>query len=134
MKKTISEIFDFGDNKVYSYFFSHLDSNIKQYIRQQYEHKASKDFFTLDVDKLTDIVKFVIVHGFDYEAAKREEEERLRKEQEKNKKKEEPKEEKPKEEKPPAPPRPRTPPPPPEPVFANVKPRISTRLEVDKIP
>ena len=71
MTQTTKDIFDFGDNKVYEYFFSHLDNNIKGYIKEQYAHKAAKDFYLLDVEKLTDIVKFCIMHGFDFEAAKR---------------------------------------------------------------
>ena len=66
MKKTIKDIFDFGDNKVYDYFFSHMESNIKQYIKQEYSHKAAKDYYLLDVEKLTEIVKFCIMHGFDF--------------------------------------------------------------------
>lgn len=49
MKRVIKEIFDFGDNKVYSYFFSHLDSNIKNYIKEQYSTKAIASFYVLDI-------------------------------------------------------------------------------------
>lgn len=70
MKNTIKDIFDFGDNKVYEYFFAHLESNIKQYISEQYKAKAIASFYVIDVEKLTDIVKFCINHGFDYEAAR----------------------------------------------------------------
>ena len=43
-----------------------MESNIQEYIKQQYSRKAAKDFYLLDVEKLTDIVKFCIVHGFDF--------------------------------------------------------------------
>jgi len=65
MVNTIKDIFDFGDNKVYEYFFSHMESNIKEYISSQYKQKAVESYYLLDVEKLTDIVKFCILHGFD---------------------------------------------------------------------
>lgn len=65
MVRTIRDIFDFGGNAVYSYFFSHLHSNIKTYIAQQYSSKANQSFFILDIDKLIDIIKYCITHGFD---------------------------------------------------------------------
>jgi hypothetical protein len=70
MKKTIKEIFDFGDNKVYEYFFSNLEGNIKNYIKEQYSAKAISSFYVLDIEKLTDIVKYCINHGFDENARK----------------------------------------------------------------
>lgn len=70
MSKTIREIFDFGSNAVYAYFFSRLQANIRDYIKQQYSTKAIPSFFVLDIDKLIDVVKYCIDHGFD-ENAKR---------------------------------------------------------------
>jgi hypothetical protein len=70
MCKTIKEIFDFGNNAAYHYFFSRLKNNIQDYIRQQYSTKAIPSFFVLDIDKLIDIVKYCITHGFDENARK----------------------------------------------------------------
>lgn len=67
---SIKDIFDFGDNKIYQYFFEHLKNNIKEYIQHQYKAKAVKSFYVLDIEKLTDIVKYCITHGFDEKAAK----------------------------------------------------------------
>lgn len=49
MKNSIKDIFDFGNNKVYEYFFSHLENNIKQYIAEQYKAKAIASFYVIDV-------------------------------------------------------------------------------------
>lgn len=65
MIATIQAIFDFGDNDIYSYFFSHLEFNIRAYVAQQYKNKAVKSFYILDIEKLIDIVKYCINHGFD---------------------------------------------------------------------
>lgn len=65
MAKAIKEIFDFGDNQIYDYFFKHLKSNIQHYIKEQYKAKAVKSYYVLDIEKLTDIVKYCITHGFD---------------------------------------------------------------------
>lgn len=68
MRKTIQDIFDFSDNQIYAYFFDHLEANIKEYIRLQYSNKAVASFYVLDIEKLTDIVKYCITHGFDANA------------------------------------------------------------------
>lgn len=68
MKKTIQDIFDFSDNEIYAYFFAHLEANIREYIKLQYSNKAVASFYVLDIEKLTDIVKFCIAHGFDANA------------------------------------------------------------------
>lgn len=70
MTTTIKDIFDFGDNEIYQYFFAQLENNIRAYIKEQYKAKAVKSFYVLDIEKLTDIIKFCITHGFDLNAAK----------------------------------------------------------------
>lgn len=70
MSKTIKEIFDFGNNEVYHYFFAKLKDNIQEFIRIQYSTKAIPSFFDLDIDKLIDVVKYCIMHGFDENAKK----------------------------------------------------------------
>ena len=64
MDRVIKEIFDFGDNKVYHYFFSHIKSNTKNYIKEQYAAKAIASFYVVDIEKLTDIIKYCINNGF----------------------------------------------------------------------
>jgi hypothetical protein len=68
MKKSVKEIFDFRDNKIYQYFFLHLEDNIRSYIKEQYSAKAISSYYVLDIEKLIEVMQYCITHGFDENA------------------------------------------------------------------
>ena len=39
--------------------------NTENYIKEQYSRKAVQSFYTLDLEKLTEVIKYCIKHGFD---------------------------------------------------------------------